>query len=970
MRRWVGLAAAWAVLLTAGRGGAELPDGFNHPEVSWREIETEHFVIVYAASLEDTAQLAARILEEVHPATCAALRVTPREQTTVILADFDDIGFNNFARRMQHVIYISNPVMNQARVDREAWLHHLLSHEYVHVVNGWALRDAGRFVGPLVEWTGMELQPQWFTEGLAEFVASGGDKSQPNFVLQAAEQGQLLYGGKLDIADLRFDVIETAVVYRQGQSMCAYLAERYGDDIFARVLEQYGHTPEFDISFLAATGQTVEAFYWEWIRFVESKLAGRPAADPTLQRSSAVETPLEAVLGGAPSPDGQWVALYGVANWEEPIPGLFLRSADGRRFRKIAANLDMYDSWRITWSADSRRVLYAGRHKNGKGSVVTQAYLYDLERQQTQHVASGGVRLGEPALSPDGSRIAFVAYHHERPILATMKVDGSDVQYLGRDIAEHCFSPAWSPDGQRIVFSLAGPQGADLAVIGADGQGLLRLTQDAAPDQYPAWSPDGKWIAFVSYRQPDGRRTDAAVSAEASGLSVAATDLYLVSAAGGPPTRVTNCTSGGCYYPTWSADSRSLLFSLFQVRHATLRQLPLADLQMAAAPSSVAPAAADLQPATIQVAAVGTVAAATSVRPSALADSRPVYGPATGTAATAPRSAPTASRPYRGIQRMVPYITRPYKDQDGLGDVFGVRTRFADPLLQHQLTAQLDYGTGRSDQIGFEAGYTNHQTQFQVGANFFRRVPPLRGERNALVAETALGFELLAELPIVVGHNAYSQDKLQFGYEMAERQPFATIGGVLRPAPQGAKIGALSIGYDRSEVLPGIGEQTARVKITRADHGFGSQLDYFNTDLTWVGRFYAPSPRAKLSTGINLNWFDGEDFTKAESQRWLLSGEVRYDWRLCDQLRSRYTWPYLHVGPVEVSAAYQLRELINGTATGADLRDRFSLELRNRGYLSRHAAYEFRAGPTIYIGQRSQPDWIAQFKIDLRDLPY
>ncbi|NUQ00748.1 MAG: PD40 domain-containing protein, partial [Armatimonadetes bacterium] len=585
MWRWDRLAALVVVGLLAPLApvAADFPDGFNHPEVSWLELETDHFLLIYGEGLEPTARLSADLLEAAHERLTAELDVVPGAKTTVVLTDFDDVGFNNFARRMQHVIYISNPILNQARVEREQWLAHLLPHEYIHVLNGWALRRAGRAVGPLTEWAGMELQPQWFTEGLAEYFAGHGERREGQFILQAAQQNQLLYGGKLDIADLRFDVIETSVVYKQGESMCLYLAEKYGEDIFKRILGLYGKAPQFDIAFRVATGQLVEEFYRDWLQRIQARAAARPADDPVLASTTAYPTPLEAALGARVSPDGKLIAVYGVKDWEEPIPGLYLMNADGSHFHRIAGNLDLYDSWKFSWSADSRYLLYTGRIRGGSGAVLNGIFVYDTVKEKSWKVDSKAQRVGEPELSPDGKLILFTTYLNERTITATMTTDGANVRYLTADIPGNAFSPTWSPDGQSVAFSLADANGTDLAVIGRDGSGLRRLTNDPWPDQYPDWSPDGQTIAFVSFRQPGEERTDAAVSAEAQGLAVAATNLYTIPAAGGELTQLTEATSGGAYYPSWTPDGSGLAFSLFQIRNATVRRLEIAAARRAAA---------------------------------------------------------------------------------------------------------------------------------------------------------------------------------------------------------------------------------------------------------------------------------------------------------------------------------------------------------------------------------------------------
>ena len=991
------LLVAALVLALSVPARASFPDGFNHPEIQWFELESDHFVVVFSAGLDSTARMAIDILEASHDPICNFLGAWPEAKTTIVLSDFDDVGFNNFARRMEHVIYLSNPILNQARVDREQWLHHLLPHEYVHVVNGWSLRHYGKAIGPLTEWSGMELQPQWFTEGLAEYTASRQDKTESTFALQAARQNQLLYGGKLDIADARFDVIETSVVYKQGHSMCLYLAEKYGEDVFRRIIAAYGSTPQWDIAFRIATGDQVETFYRDWLQRLRQRADALP--EPQLMSSTeAYPARLEAALGGKMSPDGQTIAVYGVEDWEDPIPGLFLMSSDGRFFHKIASNLDLYDSWKLSWSADSRYLMYTGRVKGRTGAVLNAAFVYDQRKEKGWKLNTGDIRLGEAELSPDGTRVAFVHYMDERAVLATMTAEGDDVHYLTADLPMDAFSPTWSPDGQKLAFSLVDVAGADIATIDADGTGLARLTNDAWPDQYPAWSPDGEAIAFVSYRQA-GERSEAAVSAEAQGLAAAATNLYVIPSAGGELLQITAAVSGGAYYPTWTPDSQNLLFSLFRVRDATLRRVAVdrsklvAEVPSQEAAPEVAEALAADQP--VRVASLGTEGAAgvrepaaarhglTVVAPSAVVSPTP-SGPADQAAPVAAMSASPAAaaqdqrppseravqRKYDAFARTRNFVTRPFNDEDGLGDRFGVRTRWSDPLQKHRFTAEAGYGSGASDQWTAAAGYLNSQTTFNVGANVFRRVPPLRGERGALVAESSTGFEMLAELPIATGGNAYVQDKVKFGFEFADHQPFATVGGVLRPAPSGRKVAGPSVGFERTQLFPARGSQEMSVKVTQSEKMFGADLDFLSIEALYLLHLYAPNPRQVVSLGAALSMFDGQDFTLTQVQNWLATAEVRYDWRLADQVLSRYTWPYLHVGPVNLSASYQFRDQINGNPSGLDLRDRARLEVTNEGYVSRNFTYQVRLGPTFYTGSNSGTDWRAELRFDWRELPF
>ncbi len=106
----------------------------------------------------------------------------------------------------------------------------------------------------------------------------------------------------------------------------------------------------------------------------------------------------------------------------------------------------------------------------------------------------------DPALSPDGSSIAFTSMLDGNRDLYVMNLDGSDIKRLTTDLAADG-KPAWSPDGQWIAFETRRDGDWEVYWIKVDGSGILNLTRNsAASDGHPTWSPDGKQIAFQSNR--------------------------------------------------------------------------------------------------------------------------------------------------------------------------------------------------------------------------------------------------------------------------------------------------------------------------------------------------------------------------------------------------------------------------------------------------------------------------------------
>jgi hypothetical protein len=177
------------------------------------------------------------------------------------------------------------------------------------------------------------------------------------------------------------------------------------------------------------------------------------------------------------SPDGTRIAFV-----RGFFSDIWIMNPDGSRQLNLTNTPESseYAPW---WSADGIRIFYsaeeAERHvMNADGSGQT------LLPGEDPDVAPGSV-------SPDGTRIAFSAFHSGSTKVFVMNADGTDRVRL-TDMAGSESGPSWSPDGTRLAFDSDAAGRNDVFVINADGTGLVNVTNDAAAVERTgprAWGP-------------------------------------------------------------------------------------------------------------------------------------------------------------------------------------------------------------------------------------------------------------------------------------------------------------------------------------------------------------------------------------------------------------------------------------------------------------------------------------------------
>ncbi len=169
----------------------------------------------------------------------------------------------------------------------------------------------------------------------------------------------------------------------------------------------------------------------------------------------------------------------------------------------------------------------------------------DPHFESLQFLASAGT------WDPQGHRLAIGAIRGGKPVIAIIDGNNGDVKQEIKfaDLGE-IFQPSWSPDGKSIAFSAQTGGYTDLFVHDISAGTTKRLTTDAYADLQPAWSPDGSRLAFVTDR----------FSTDLSKLAYGPMRIAQVVVSTGAIAAIDTGLAGSAVNPQWSSDGRGLFF--------------------------------------------------------------------------------------------------------------------------------------------------------------------------------------------------------------------------------------------------------------------------------------------------------------------------------------------------------------------------------------------------------------------------
>ena len=582
----LGLAATWSA-----PAEAKFVFPYNHPDLEWYTIETEHFEVHYPRSKKEegndhfldtewTAKKTAKIAEEMYPRMCAEFNYFIKEKVHIVLLNQSD-DLEGFTIPNWDWIEISaNPggdfYRQRGRMD---WLPDVLVHEYAHVVSlkanatfaegTQAISIGGLYSDGLgnsesgAEINIMDGDPFYWTEGGAEYWSDNAGynwwtPSRDMHIRTTVLEERLLSYDEWQTRAQTFRWGDGERGYQQGYSFALYLRQRFGPDTYNQfALEAAkGWRPDWNVVIEKVTGVPAKQLYDDWVVYItekydrqydkvkgEGEVAGRELLSSTK--------------------DWQYTDPDGRDNWLSPrwkrkkgVTGPELARMDREKAKEATGTWQMipqYSSDGQWFGVNSRGVLKLQRASENAWSAFSGVDASDAgaaaERDSlTTGIVGVGFMHGWDFV-PGRESVVFVGNEHFEPSPVTnatgvrLETDGYDWKQLW--VADIVHEEIKEPNLVRQGVKMEPLRPARGALTPAQRE-ALRPIPNTLRGTEPTVSPDGQTVAYLEYS--DGTL-----------------NLVTIKLDGSDKKRLTTFADGTWMQRAdWSPDGKQLVVSIFR----------------------------------------------------------------------------------------------------------------------------------------------------------------------------------------------------------------------------------------------------------------------------------------------------------------------------------------------------------------------------------------------------------------------
>ena len=531
----------------------------QYKNYEWYYLTTPDFVIYYPRGYEHLVEFARRELEKGLDQLSNDFSYTPQDRISIVIYptrfDFQETNVTP-SILPEGVGGFTEMLKNRVVVPFDGnWEHfrHVLAHELTHAFTFDFLY--GSAPAGVLSLNRVFHLPLWMAEGLSEFESLGWD----------AEADMYLRDAVLNDYIRPPDELGGFLVYKEGQSLMHYIAERWGRKKLGELLAKGRIEVTQDRVVRSALGISLKDFYDDWKLWARRRYYpqieghnlpddfAEPLTDHEKQKSYFNVQP-------AYNPQKDQIAFISDKNayidiFLVDVPTKIIRRIEKGERSGEAQSFHPFDS-RMSFSPDGKFLAHSVKLGECDGIAILD--VRRKKRVRTLKFIDDGIReISSPCWSPDGEMIVFAGLHDGQRDIFITDTAGITLNAITDDIYDDNY-PSFSPDCKKIAFSSDRPiedtGNSDRAypeeygrynifMMDINGDSIEAITTDGAENRYPIYSPVEEKIAFTSQK---------------NGVA----NIYIADMEFDTIYAITNLVCAS-YTPVWSGDGKKIAFAGF-----------------------------------------------------------------------------------------------------------------------------------------------------------------------------------------------------------------------------------------------------------------------------------------------------------------------------------------------------------------------------------------------------------------------
>lgn len=595
---------------------SDFAQDYNHPELKWYTIETQHFKVHYFEGLRYKAEEVAQIAENLCKVYRNRYGITIPGKTDIVVQDSDIPG--GWAAPVLNTITIDIHEFDVRLRGTNSWLRNVVTHELAHIISiraalkfppwipdirlGYFDYPNEKFQSHMFLAMSGDILPQWFAEGIAQYesqtVGSDSWDTHRDMIMRVStlENKLLSYDEMCVFSGISLNFEKS---YNHGFSMVNYIADKYGYPMVVSMLRESAliHRHSFKSVIKRVLGISADQLYSDWrnslketytrqINSIGSQVYGEKLSKKgfnTAQPRWASDGERLYYLsnGGL---DYGYKSLYQY-NFSDTVKD------DKKRIKMVKPGIS--SSYSIT--SDDKRVMHiSAKKRDAERNPRFDVYLRKIKpdrkwlllKDDDEKQLTESMSILYADLSKDAKSFAFVKKQQAADFLGVTDIKTGKPRYLfpkrtlsGIDTMGECniYTPRLSPDGSHIVFSYFDGRNRQIGMIDTAGTAYYTFFKSGFDDRDPSWSPDGEWVLFSSDR---------------TGIY----NLYKKNVKTGLTVRLTN-VAGGAFFPEMSPDGKKIAyvnydkdgFGLYCLKDTTLESFSDKPVSIEEATDTLAP---------------------------------------------------------------------------------------------------------------------------------------------------------------------------------------------------------------------------------------------------------------------------------------------------------------------------------------------------------------------------------------------